>query len=330
MEAPEVIEILDVSDGDLLKSVATRPGISIVPHKPQEAPKRVMVMASRTPGPPNKTSGPQTKPQVTQMKPLRPLAPPLANGMVVRKPGTEKPVEEPVRKSLRTRNSISSLNQEEMEKSQWNLNKNKENEIKEKMLGSHSKKLVIPIKNINAQDPKQSNMPNIPNVSITVANMPNIPNVSITVAKSTTTEAPKKHNKGAPTQELEEQVDEPEEMTIEDETVEQPEEAAEEAAESVTLPPMGLEDSLTCYICQQIQDEEGRSFNLKNIFFVRSHLSKCMYTSGKLFQSVPPGPNNTDENVCSLLLFLVLLLLLLLLLVLLLFILNFSFSREAP
>ena len=51
-----------------------------------------------------------------------------------------------------------------------------------------------------------------------------------------------------------------------------------------------------CYICRQTQDEEGRSLTLSNIFFVRSHLSKCLYNSGKLFQSIPPGKNNTNPN----------------------------------
>ena len=36
--------------------------------------------------------------------------------------------------------------------------------------------------------------------------------------------------------------------------------------------------------------------SLDNVFFVRSHLSKCLYNSGKLFQSIPPGKNNTDLN----------------------------------
>ena len=53
---------------------------------------------------------------------------------------------------------------------------------------------------------------------------------------------------------------------------------------------------VTCYICRQSQDEEGRRLSLDNVFFVRSHLSKCLYNSGKLFQSIPPGKNNTDSN----------------------------------
>jgi len=58
----------------------------------------------------------------------------------------------------------------------------------------------------------------------------------------------------------------------------------------------GEETPLRCYICQQTQDEEGRSLNMKNIFFVRSHLSKCLYSTGKLFQSIPPGRHNTDAQ----------------------------------
>ena len=56
------------------------------------------------------------------------------------------------------------------------------------------------------------------------------------------------------------------------------------------------EGEVRCYICRQTQDDEGRRLTLSNIFFVRSHLSKCLYNSGKLFQSIPPGRNNTDSN----------------------------------
>jgi hypothetical protein len=58
----------------------------------------------------------------------------------------------------------------------------------------------------------------------------------------------------------------------------------------------GEEGDITCYVCNQIQDEEGRKLNQKNIFFVRSHLSKCLYNAGKLFQSVPPGRANTAPD----------------------------------
>ena len=56
------------------------------------------------------------------------------------------------------------------------------------------------------------------------------------------------------------------------------------------------EGEVRCFICRQTQDDEGRRLTLSNIFFVRSHLSKCLYNSGKLFQSIPPGRNNTDSK----------------------------------
>ena len=34
--------------------------------------------------------------------------------------------------------------------------------------------------------------------------------------------------------------------------------------------------------------------NQKNMFFVRNHLSKCLYATGKLFSSVPPGASNMN------------------------------------
>merc|ERR1719341_2458158 len=56
------------------------------------------------------------------------------------------------------------------------------------------------------------------------------------------------------------------------------------------------EGEVRCFICRQTKDDEGRRLTLSNIFFVRSHLSKCLYNSGKLFQSIPPGKNNTDSK----------------------------------
>ena len=61
-------------------------------------------------------------------------------------------------------------------------------------------------------------------------------------------------------------------------------------------PLLGPEGQLSCYICKQNKDEEGRSLNLKNLFFVRSHLSKCLYANGKLFSSIPPGDSNTNSQ----------------------------------
>jgi len=61
-------------------------------------------------------------------------------------------------------------------------------------------------------------------------------------------------------------------------------------------PLLGPEGQLSCYICKQDKDEEGRSLNLKNIFIVRSHLSKCLYANGKLFSSIPPGDSNTNSE----------------------------------
>ena len=61
-------------------------------------------------------------------------------------------------------------------------------------------------------------------------------------------------------------------------------------------PLLGPGGQLSCYICKQNKDEEGRSLNLKNIFFVKSHLSKCLYAIGKLFSSIPPGDSNTNSK----------------------------------
>merc|ERR1712179_636313 len=53
---------------------------------------------------------------------------------------------------------------------------------------------------------------------------------------------------------------------------------------------------LTCYVCNQSKDKEQRDLNLKNIFYVRSHISKCLYNAGKLFKAIPPGKENSDEK----------------------------------
>lgn len=87
----------------------------------------------------------------------------------------------------------------------------------------------------------------------------------------------------------EEQVDEPldeenEDLVVQEVRVQRP-------SKSPLLGPGG---QLSCYICKQNKDEEGRSLNLKNIFVVKSHLSKCLYSSGKLFSSIPPGDSNTN------------------------------------
>ena len=67
---------------------------------------------------------------------------------------------------------------------------------------------------------------------------------------------------------------------------------------TVTKEAGELEDGelLTCYICHKTEDSEGRKLNNANIFFVRSHLSKCLYDAGKLFPAIPPGRANTDSN----------------------------------
>merc|ERR1712112_2409 len=65
---------------------------------------------------------------------------------------------------------------------------------------------------------------------------------------------------------------------------------------SPKAPLLGPGGQLSCYICKQNKDEEGRSLNLKNIFFVKNHLSKCLYVSGKLFSSIPPGDSNTNTK----------------------------------
>ena len=67
---------------------------------------------------------------------------------------------------------------------------------------------------------------------------------------------------------------------------------------TVTKEAGELEDGelLTCYICHKTEDSEGRKLNNTNIFFVRSHLSKCLYDAGKLFPAIPPGRANTDSN----------------------------------
>jgi len=52
---------------------------------------------------------------------------------------------------------------------------------------------------------------------------------------------------------------------------------------------------LTCYLCKQSKDKEQRILNFKNIFYVRSHISKCLYNAGKLFKAIPPGKENSDS-----------------------------------
>ena len=90
----------------------------------------------------------------------------------------------------------------------------------------------------------------------------------------------------------EEQVDEPtnDNIEAEDDGVELG------IASPLAVAPLGFEDQLSCYICKQDKDEEGRSLNQKNMFFVRNHLSKCLYATGKLFSSVPPGASNMNEE----------------------------------
>ena len=63
-----------------------------------------------------------------------------------------------------------------------------------------------------------------------------------------------------------------------------------------SAPLLGPDGQLSCYICKQDKDDEGRTLNIKNMFFVRSHLSKCLYATGKLFSSIPPGDSNTNSE----------------------------------
>merc|ERR1712098_975930 len=53
---------------------------------------------------------------------------------------------------------------------------------------------------------------------------------------------------------------------------------------------------IPCYICKQTKDDKNRVMNLKNVSVLRSHVSMCLYTAGKLFKAIPPGKENTDAN----------------------------------
>ena len=94
----------------------------------------------------------------------------------------------------------------------------------------------------------------------------------------------------------EEQVDEPTNDNIEAEGDNVVFDDLGIARSPLVVAPLGFEDQLSCYICKQDKDEEGRSLNQKNMFFVRNHLSKCLYATGKLFSSVPPGASNMNQE----------------------------------
>ena len=56
------------------------------------------------------------------------------------------------------------------------------------------------------------------------------------------------------------------------------------------------EEPIACYICHQTKDEKGRTLCLRSANVLRSHVSLCLYGTGKLFKSIPPGKDNTDAE----------------------------------
>ena len=56
------------------------------------------------------------------------------------------------------------------------------------------------------------------------------------------------------------------------------------------------EEPIACYICHQTKDEKGRTLCLRSANVLRSHVSLCLYGTGKLFKSSPPGKDNTDAE----------------------------------
>ena len=55
-------------------------------------------------------------------------------------------------------------------------------------------------------------------------------------------------------------------------------------------------EPLACYVCNSIKDKEKRALNLKNVFYLKNHISKCLYMSGRLFAAIDPGDENRDDE----------------------------------
>ena len=53
-------------------------------------------------------------------------------------------------------------------------------------------------------------------------------------------------------------------------------------------------EPLACYVCNSTRDKEKRALNLKNVFYLKNHISKCLYMSGRLFAAIDPGDENRD------------------------------------
>ena len=48
-------------------------------------------------------------------------------------------------------------------------------------------------------------------------------------------------------------------------------------------------EPIPCYICKKTKDDKNRVLSLKNVSVLRSHVSICLYSTGKLFKAIPPG-----------------------------------------
>eukprot|EP00092_Neocalanus_flemingeri_P019384 GFUD01020998.1.p1 GENE.GFUD01020998.1~~GFUD01020998.1.p1 ORF type:complete len:822 (+),score=261.57 GFUD01020998.1:62-2527(+) len=68
----------------------------------------------------------------------------------------------------------------------------------------------------------------------------------------------------------------------------------------ISLKPTKIVDPevepLACYVCNSVKDKEKRALNLKNVFYLKNHISKCLYMSGRLFAAIDPGDENRDAD----------------------------------
>ena len=55
-------------------------------------------------------------------------------------------------------------------------------------------------------------------------------------------------------------------------------------------------EPIPCYICKQTKDDKNRVLNLRNVNVLRSHVSICLYATGKLFKAIPPGKDNSTSD----------------------------------
>ena len=49
-------------------------------------------------------------------------------------------------------------------------------------------------------------------------------------------------------------------------------------------------------MCNSTRDKEKRALNLKNVFYLKNHISKCLYMSGRLFAAIDSGDENRDTE----------------------------------